>query len=175
METHLSASATSDNRSEGSSREIGRNVLQDLLPPNTPRPTTFHIASHRLYEFGFQRIHERSDDVHFDPEIPNGDVDGMNVREREVLLVVVQDVPFHFYRFVGQQTLSLQIYLDFSLNSCLRSVGSGHTKSVVSAIESGDEGECSTGHNGVLSVSVVLKGTDGGSCTTNTRCQPVLG
>ena len=59
VEAHLSASATSDDRSEGPSRKIGRNVLRDLPPPNV---VTFHITNLKLREFGFQGIHERSDD-----------------------------------------------------------------------------------------------------------------
>ena len=105
VEAHLSASATSDDRSEGPSRKIGRNVLRDLPPPNV---VTFHITNLKLREFGFQGIHERSDDIHFDPEIPNSDVGGMNV-EGEVLLAVFRDVAFHLYRFVDQLILFLQV------------------------------------------------------------------
>ena len=99
---YLSASTTPDDCSEGSGGKISRNIFQDLLPSNTIHRATLHIGDFGLGEFGLQRVRKRGGDLHFDLEIPNSDVGGVNVREGKVLLMVVQDVPFHLSRFVGR-------------------------------------------------------------------------
>ena len=130
MEAYLSTPAAPDDRSEGSSWEISRNVLQDLLPPNAARPIAFHITDLGLSELDFQRIHKRSGDVHFDLEIPNSNMGRANVGEGKVLFVVVQDVPFRFGRIVGRWAPLLQVYLlDSSPNVCPSGVKGGHVES----------------------------------------------
>jgi len=115
-EAHLPAPATPDNRGKGSSGEIGRNTLQDLFPSNTTYCSAFHVTDLGPGEFRFQRIHKRSGDVHFDLEIPNGDVGGMNIGEGKGLSMVIRDVPFFFHVHL----------LDLFLSACPRCVGSGH-------------------------------------------------
>src|SRR5258708_1501516 len=77
VDTYLSTPATPDDRSKCSSGEISRYILQDLLPSDASDCTTFHVINLEPGEFGFQRICKGSGDVHFDPEIPNGNIDGM--------------------------------------------------------------------------------------------------
>ena len=88
-DAYLSAPTAPDDRSERPSGKISRYVLQDLLPLDTTFLTTFHVTDLEPGEFGFQRVCKGCGDVHFNPEIPNGNVDGMNVREGKVLLVVI--------------------------------------------------------------------------------------
>lgn len=102
MEAYLSAPATTDYGSEGSSRKISRNIPQDLLPLNTGHRITFYITDLGLGVFSLERIHKRNGDVHFDPEISDGNICRMNVGEGKVLLVVVRDVPSCLRRFVGR-------------------------------------------------------------------------
>ena len=100
MDAYLAAAATSDDRSEGTSEKMSRHILQNPLPPNIICRATFCIANLGLREFGLQRIRKRSGDVHFNIEIPNGNIGGMDVGEGKVLLVVIRDLPIRFRRFV---------------------------------------------------------------------------
>ena len=94
MGMYLSAPATSDDRSERSSRKIGRYIVQDPLPPSCAHRVAFHIASLGLCAFRLQGVEKRSGNARFDLEIPNGDIGGMDVGEGEGLSVIVQGVPF---------------------------------------------------------------------------------
>ena len=134
MDVYLSTPATPNDRSERSSGEISRYILQDLLPSDATLLATFHITDLEPGEFGFQRIRKGSGDVNFNFEIPNSDIDGTNVGEGKGLLVVVQDVPFRSHYFVGEHTraLLLQVYLiDSFLKVCpTGAVGRGHTERI---------------------------------------------
>jgi len=96
VEVYLSAPATSDDCGEGSRGEICRYIVQDPLSPNSAYCVTFQIASLGLGEPGLERVHERSGDVDFDPEISNDNLNGVDIGEGKGLSVVVRDVPFCF-------------------------------------------------------------------------------
>jgi len=101
-EAYLSAPATPEYRSEGSSRKISRNVLQDPLPLNTGHYITFYVTDLGFGALSLERIHKRNGDVHFDPVILDGNICGVNVGEGKVLLMVVRDVPFRLRRLMGR-------------------------------------------------------------------------
>lgn len=96
VEVYLSAPATSNDRGEGSRGKICRYAVQDLLSPNSAYCVTFQIASLGLGKPGLERVHERSGDVNFDPEVSNDNINGVDVGEGKGLSVVVRDVPFRF-------------------------------------------------------------------------------
>ena len=140
VEAHLSTPASSNDRGEGSGGEITRNILQDL-PPSPAHHVTFHIADPGLCEFGLYRVHNGSDNVDFDPEVPNGNICGVDVGEGKGLLAVVRDVRFRFCGFGEQRALLFHVHLDPYLEDRLASVGSGHTESPVPVVCRRGEGE----------------------------------
>ena len=111
LDTYLSTPAAPDDRGERSSEKIGRHSLQDPLPPIT---AIFYITNLGLGELGLERVGKQSGNFHFDLEVSNCDVGGMDLREGKVLCVVVQDVPFRVLHADA---------LDRFLNGCLFSVG----------------------------------------------------
>jgi hypothetical protein len=161
---YLSTPATSDNRGEGSSGEISRNFLQNLLPLDAGYRVILHVTDLGLGEFGLQRVHQRGGDVHFDLEIPNSDTGRTNVGEGKALSVVVRGVPFRLRCFRGKGTFFLHVHLlDPFRNDRPHGVGSRHTESPVPAVDSREKGEDSSGHNRVQSISAILTDTGGGS------------
>ena len=95
LNTYLSTPATPNDCSERPSRKISRHVLQDPLPPNA----ALYIANLGLGKPGLESVGKRSSNFHFNLEISNSDVDGMDVREGKILLVVVQDVQFRLVEY----------------------------------------------------------------------------
>jgi len=75
MEACLSAPVAPDDHSGGSCGKIGRYILRDLLLSDATKRIAFRVASLEPGEFGSQRIHKGSGDVHFDLKIPNGDTE----------------------------------------------------------------------------------------------------
>lgn len=67
MEAKFSAPANPDDRSEGSSGEVGQHVLQDPLSLNT----AFYVTDLGPGESGLESTSKRSGGVHFDLDIPN--------------------------------------------------------------------------------------------------------